>query len=267
MATKKRAPVKAKGNEGLVFIGWSGKGSRSQKMAVLLRDWLGQVIQTCTPWYSDVDIASGAAWGSELMTALGRASFGVLCVTPENHTNPWLNYECGMLVGRLSGNVCPLVLDLDPNELGTSPLSRQMAKSALDQASLRQLVVDINDALGDRGVPKEAVEKAFEAFWPGLDFSKLPTAPKTTKRSVDDKVDEVLTVVQTLNTAVSTLVSSQSPSLNHDDGTAWAQSSNPLELFNYVLTPEAAKREKIARLKRRVTALEAAMKVKKPPLR
>jgi len=39
-----------------VFIGWSGKSTKSHQVAEALRDWLGQVIQGCDPWISTVDI-------------------------------------------------------------------------------------------------------------------------------------------------------------------------------------------------------------------
>src|SRR5205807_1107469 len=49
-----------------VFISWSG--SRSHKVALILRNWLPSVLQHVDPWLSSEDIDKGARWIVELGT-------------------------------------------------------------------------------------------------------------------------------------------------------------------------------------------------------
>jgi hypothetical protein len=55
-----------------VFVGWSGKDTRSHQVAEALRRWLEQVIQGCEPWVSTVDIDAGERWGLELFAQLQK---------------------------------------------------------------------------------------------------------------------------------------------------------------------------------------------------
>ena len=87
-----------------VFISWSGKNTKSYRVAVTLRDWLQQVVQGCSPWVSTQDIDAGERWGTELFTQLDKHSVGIICVTKENQAEPWLNFEAGALSKQLKGD-------------------------------------------------------------------------------------------------------------------------------------------------------------------
>jgi len=199
MATRKNAQAPAPEEKTLVFIGWSGKGSRSELMAKQLRAWLGKVIQTSIPWMSSLDVTAGAAWHNELLAKLHEACFGILCVTPENYQSAWMNYEGGVLVGRLGGEVCPLLLELDANALSTAPLSRQQAKAALAKDEMLQLVLSINKALKAKGVPEDAVRNAFDKNWEDLGLAGLSAEPTEDRPSLEDKIDEILALVQSID--------------------------------------------------------------------
>jgi hypothetical protein len=51
-----------------VFISHSGK--RSHAVALTLRQWLPDVIQSVKPWLSSEDIEAGARWGNEVTSSL-----------------------------------------------------------------------------------------------------------------------------------------------------------------------------------------------------
>ena len=84
-----------------VFISWSGKNSISYNVAMLLRDWLPNVILTIKPFVSDVDIDAGSQWASQMFQALKETQVGIICVTRTNQAEPWINFEAGALAKAL----------------------------------------------------------------------------------------------------------------------------------------------------------------------
>jgi hypothetical protein len=79
-----------------VFISWSGQ--RSKRAAQVLAGWLLQVIQCAKPWMSDKDIESGTVSIEEIVRNLDDVKVGILCPTPENLAEPWINFEAGALL-------------------------------------------------------------------------------------------------------------------------------------------------------------------------
>lgn len=91
-----------------VFISWSGDVSRRAAMA--LKDWLPNVIQTVDPFVSSENIQKGARWFTDVGAELEAAKFGIICLTPDNLTAPWLLFEAGALSKSLSqSRVSPLL--------------------------------------------------------------------------------------------------------------------------------------------------------------
>ena len=78
-----------------VMICWSG--ARSNAMALALREWLPTVIQCIRPWMSEHNFAAGNRWLEKLGKQLATTDFGVLCLTPEALSAPWLLFEAGSL--------------------------------------------------------------------------------------------------------------------------------------------------------------------------
>ena|SRR5947209_10750280 len=77
------------------FISWSG--ARSRRVANALYEWLRDVFIDCplNLFVSNNDIRGGADWHPELIDCLRQSRFGILCITPENRTAPWLMFESG----------------------------------------------------------------------------------------------------------------------------------------------------------------------------
>jgi hypothetical protein len=147
-----------------VFISWSGE--RSNKLAKLLNDWLPKVLQHCKPWLSE-DIPAGAMWAEEISKKLREATFGIICVTPENSNAPWLCYEAGALANKMGVNslVCPLLLDMDIKHLG-SPLNLFHAKNALNKNDMLALLTDINNSfMQDHRIKEKILIDAFNNYW------------------------------------------------------------------------------------------------------
>ena len=85
-----------------IFISWSGE--RSQKIAELFKDWIQCVIQAAKPWISSHDVDRGALWYTEISKTLADSQFGILCLTPENKTEPWILFEAGALAKGIEEN-------------------------------------------------------------------------------------------------------------------------------------------------------------------
>lgn len=95
-----------------VFIRWSGE--RSRTVAQSLRDWLPLVLHYVVPWLSEADVEAGERWAQSVATELAASNFGIVCVTSENVSSPWILFEAGALTKSLeTSRVIPLLLDLE----------------------------------------------------------------------------------------------------------------------------------------------------------
>ena len=155
-----------------IFLGWSGE--RSQGMAVAIRDWLPLVLHYAEPWVSETDIAAGERWADAIAKELDACNFGILCVTPENLSSPWILFEAGSLAKSLENSrVVPLLLDLDLSGIA-GPLAQFQAKK-IDRSGVEEAVLSINRSAADP-VQDTRVKQLFDALWPDLE-SKLHTIP------------------------------------------------------------------------------------------
>ncbi|MFK3836626.1 toll/interleukin-1 receptor domain-containing protein [Microbacterium sp. NPDC087868] len=146
-----------------IFISWSGP--RSQQLAVALRTWIHDVIHTVECFSSTDDIRSGQRWNNEINGELSKTDFGILCVTPENVGNPWLNFESGALAKRIENDarVVPVTLGFQPSALD-EPL-KQFNGVPANRTGITKLMKDI--AAVD-GVDID-VERAVEKWWADLE--------------------------------------------------------------------------------------------------
>jgi hypothetical protein len=179
-----------------VFISWSRP--RGKAAAAALHEWLPSVLQAVKPWMSDKDIDKGTVWFDELAGALGSLKLGIVCVTRESLSEPWLLYEAGVLSKALDRQTrvwTYLIGDLQKQDV-PQPLGLFQATVA-DETDTFRLVESINEAMGDgRTISKEALKKQFEKWWPDLK-AKLAAIPPpegapVARRSAEDMMAEVL---------------------------------------------------------------------------
>lgn len=183
-----------------VFISWSGQ--LSHRVAMLLRDWLPNVLQAVEPWLSSQDIAPGARWFSEVSSQLEAVEVGIICLTAENIRSSWLNFEAGAISKRQGGaRLCIYAVDVSPADI-QGPLAQfQFATASRDDTY--RLLLSVNSALATAALPEERLRRSFEVWWPALE-SQLGSAiaesrsSKTVDRSLDEKVDEALGLLKSL---------------------------------------------------------------------
>ncbi len=150
----------------LVFLSWSG--ARSKSVAEVFESWLVQVIQAVEPWIS-LDIDKGARWSPEIADRLERSKIGIICLTKENLSAPWILFEAGALSKTKDASVCTFLLDIQPADV-QQPLG-QFQHTTLAKEDIQRLVRTINRALqnsGERSLKDGVLEKAFETNWPTL---------------------------------------------------------------------------------------------------
>lgn len=181
-----------------VFISWSG--NRSRHVAEALRDWLPMVIQAAKPFLSKKDIDKGSRWHIDLAKALESTKVGIVCLTPENLTAPWLLFESGALSKTVDTGtrVCTYLLAGLKAEEVARPLGEFQATKAEREDTL-QMLQDINRALGSP-VSEQTLGDVFDLAWPKLEakLTRLPDheSPIPPKRETEDMVAEILELVR-----------------------------------------------------------------------
>jgi len=181
-----------------IFISWSGP--RSKAMAEALRDWLPNVIQAVEPWTSSSDIDAGMRWTPALSEQLQQTQLGILCLTAENLSAPWILFEAGALSKIIdTSRVCPYLLGLEPTEV-IGPLAQFLAVKA-EKDGTKKLVQTINRAQGELALPEDRLNTSFNLFWPSLekillDISISPQETLEPKRPLEDMVEEILSIVR-----------------------------------------------------------------------
>jgi len=172
-----------------VFLSWSG--ARSREVASLLSDWLCCVIQATRPWISSRDLDRGSLWFGEISDQLKENSVGIICLTNENKTRPWILFEAGALAKGLStSRVCTFLIDLETKDI-EDPLA-QFNHTFPTRESMLGLVRTLNSTLGTSGLDVRVLEQVFDTYWPQFEkglASALartePSAPSKPRPQVD----------------------------------------------------------------------------------
>ena len=151
-----------------VFISWSG--SISRQIAKSFYDWLPSVLQNVEPFMSSEDIEKGARWLSSMTTELQDCHFGLICLTPENLTAPWIHFEAGSLSKMIDrSRLVPILFKLEPSDV-QGPLT-QFQMVNFGQEEMLQLLRGINNASEERKLEETRLESIFTKFWPELESS------------------------------------------------------------------------------------------------
>ncbi len=115
--------------------------------------------------------------------------------------------------------VCPLLIDLEPSDVGGPLAQFQATRATKDE--IRKLVRTINSALGTNARPDHELDEAFEVWWPKLEgqLMQLPpeVSPPRPQRSDRELLEEVLAVVRDQARASS---SNPTPNLRSPGSTA-----------------------------------------------
>ncbi len=170
-------------------------------MADLLFAWLPQVIQAVEPWMSS-EIEKGRKWSPEISDRLGQTAFGIICLTRENLTAPWILFEAGALSKTPDAYTWTFLYELSPTDV-QQPIA-QFQHTVAEKQDVRKLLHTINDVvrtLGEKALSQPVLDKVFDTFWPELESSLAQIPPERNSRrrevrSERELLEEVLELVR-----------------------------------------------------------------------
>lgn len=227
-----------------VFLSWSGQ--RSKEVSNLLNDWLSCVIQVSRPWISARDLDRGSLWFGEINDQLKDTTVGIICLTQENKTRPWILFEAGALAKGLStSRVCTLLVDLEPKDI-EDPLA-QFNHTFPTQESVFSLVKTLNNSLTSNALDNRILEQVFNTYWPQFEerFAKIlattEAQPPSKPRPKEDVLGEILENTRMLNSRIRRLEHDTERyrvrdldmpvSIMHEEAIAMAKSGMPMEMI------------------------------------
>jgi len=176
-----------------VFLSWSGE--KSLAVAKALREWLPYINAEIQPWISGTDIAPGGRWSEEVAQQLEVADVGIVCVTRENQSAPWLNFEAGALAKKLeSSRVVPLAINLKPSEV-QQPLGQFQVKEAT-KSGILDILRSLNGLCANR-VPD--IARACDLWWPQFEPALRKAAAAPGEEPTSDQhalIEEIYRIVK-----------------------------------------------------------------------
>jgi hypothetical protein len=148
-----------------IFISWSGP--RSAAVAQVLYEYLPMINNAFDPWLSSENIDKGSRSAGEIAQALVAAKAGIICLTPNNLTAPWILFEAGGIAKTVEKPLaCTLLIGLEPSDV-SKPLG-EFQHTRLREKDLLQLVKTLNKAAGENARQDSEIDKAFKLCWPEL---------------------------------------------------------------------------------------------------
>lgn len=169
-----------------IFASWSGQPSR--EVAVLLKNWIPNVLQEVDVYVSSQDIAKGERWLHNVNDNLQDHDFGFSILTPNNVSAPWILFEAGALAKSLKSRLVPLLCGLNTIDLPNHPLTQFQYVLVPEHDEMLRLLSDVNAACA-RPLPDERLKATFEKWYPDFQAA-YKQIDLTSKRKVKPDVDQ-----------------------------------------------------------------------------
>ena len=195
-----------------IFVSWSGE--TSHKIAETLKTWIPSMIQSVEIFFSSEDIEKGSNWDQEISTELSECNYGIICLTKENTSAPWINFEAGALSKSLESKVSALMIGIKTSDI-QGPLSRYQA-TKFEKEDFFLLIESINNAL-DTPVDSKVLQNTFDGLWPKLNedaqliiseseknVTKQSPVNKEETQAKNDPLEEILQLLRKQNMYIST---------------------------------------------------------------
>jgi hypothetical protein len=126
-----------------IFISWSLSASRVT--AERAYEFLRRLFPTFKFFISSENISSGQRWFDVVSEKLNKCTIGIIVVTEENLSRPWIHYEAGALAKLVEkSRVMPLLCGVSPAAIADTPLSAFQA-SELSKSGMRRVADSIRE--------------------------------------------------------------------------------------------------------------------------
>ncbi len=165
-----------------VFVSWSGELSR--KVAEILHKELPCILQSIDVFYSGEDIEKGKRWNEVISKELLECNYGIICLTSDNLTAPWLNFEAGALSKTLDARVSALMINVLPSDI-QGPIKSYQATS-LEKEEIFKLMCSINKS-NDAPISEDKLRRTFDPIWNRMD------------KEIRETLDVAKSCIQTIN--------------------------------------------------------------------
>lgn len=191
-----------------IFISWSGE--MAKRCAEALRDWLPYMNQAISPFVSSQDISKGERGLNKIADQLQECSFGIVCVTRENQSAPWINFESGALSRELGeSSLVPFLLDMQVKDLSSGPITQFQATDGSSKEDVWAMVKSINQKC-EKTVDQERLQRTFERFWDDLagNLTSIREGSPSSgmpQRETSDILDELVKLVREQNMRIGAL--------------------------------------------------------------
>lgn len=180
-----------------IFISWSG--DYSHRVALALKDWLPYVFGNLSTFVSSEDIRKGKRWFSDVSKELNSSNFGIVCLTHENRSAPWILFEAGALSKLKSAQVCTLLCGNLRDADIEGPLTH-FQNTQLSKSDFLKLLKSINAKRGKDRLDNERLRTIYDKWWPDLEkaIGRLPKAEHQATPPARDPVDLLYEVLEIL---------------------------------------------------------------------
>ena len=193
-----------------IFVSWSGELSR--RIAEVLNKWIPCIVQSVEVFFSPEDIEKGDNWDKVISKELSECKYGIICLTPDNTTAPWINFEAGAIAKSLDSKVSALMINIKPSDI-KGPLSRYQA-TRFDKDDFFQLITAINKTL-DTPLESAILQNTFNTIWTSLEKEAISIIEEYSKKnnieiakgkkdqSENEPMEEILQLLRNQSTLLS----------------------------------------------------------------
>jgi len=144
------------------FISWSGDESRT--IAEHLKELFSFVLASPQLFVASKDLKAGDVWFTEIASRLDACDVGVIVVTPQNLSRPWLHFEAGAIAKRVGRSAAiPLLCGVSTGDLANTPLAQLQALTTSD-TDIQKLCHRLNELL-ELGLEAAYIDTAFPMWW------------------------------------------------------------------------------------------------------
>lgn len=187
-----------------VFVSWSGE--LSCQIAEVLKKWIPCIIQSVEVFFSPEDIEKGDNWDKTISNELSQCNYRIICLTSDNTTAPWINFEAGAIAKSLDSKITALKVNIKPSDI-KGPLSRYQA-TKFEKSDFFQLISSINKAL-ETPLDPSILQNTFDTMWSALEQEansviekhslNKPIQNETKEISENEPLEEILQLLRTQN--------------------------------------------------------------------